>query len=130
MEECDNMSPKARRWQDVDKTQIPVAKLIKSFLMYQEDRNHSPKTVEWYEGMLGRFSRFLGEEAKAGELDLEAVRRYQRFLRGEQLSKFTLHAYLTEARRRRQSHGLSPALSLAAGGLKPRHCPLQWRAGN
>jgi site-specific recombinase XerD len=87
------MSPKARRWQDVDKTQIPVTKLVRSFLMYQEDRNHSPKTVEWYEGMLGRFSRFLGEDAKAGELDIEAVRRYQRFLRGERLSKFTLHAY-------------------------------------
>jgi site-specific recombinase XerD len=77
----------------VDKTQIPVTQLVKSFVMYQKDRNHSPKTVEWYEGMLGRFSRFLGEEAKAGQFDLEAVRRYQRFLRGEQPSKFTLHAY-------------------------------------
>jgi integrase/recombinase XerC/integrase/recombinase XerD len=77
----------------VDKTQIPVTNLIKSFLMYQEDRNHSPKTVEWYEGMLGRFSRFLGAEATAGQLDIDVVRRYQRFLRGESLSKFTLHAY-------------------------------------
>ena len=67
------MSPKARRWQDVDKTEIPVTKLIKSFLMYQEDRNHSPQTVKWYEGMLGRFSRFLGEEAKTGGLDLEVI---------------------------------------------------------
>ena len=83
-----------KRWQDVDKTQIPLESLIKSFLMHQEDRNHSPKTVKWYSEMLGRFARFLGQETKVKELDIEAVRRYQRQLRNENLSKFSVHAYM------------------------------------
>jgi hypothetical protein len=27
------------RWQDVDKSEIPVTQLVRSFLMYQEDQN-------------------------------------------------------------------------------------------
>jgi hypothetical protein len=72
-EECDNMSPKAQRWQDVDKSEIPVQQLIRSFLLYQ-DQNHMPKTVDFYSEKLGRFASFLGTRPTAAKLTLDAVR--------------------------------------------------------
>lgn len=86
-------SRRRKRWQDVDKRDIPVAKLVRSFLMYQEDRNHSPKTVRWYQDMLRRFTEFLGEDMRLRDLTLEGIRDYQRSRRELGLSKFTLHAY-------------------------------------
>ncbi len=44
---------------------IPVTDLVRSFLMRQEDRNHSPKTVRWYGGRLGRFADWLGPLRRA-----------------------------------------------------------------
>ena len=82
-----------KRWQDVDKGQIPVENLIRDFLMYQEDRNHSPKTVKWYREMLGRFAASLGPAAVLQNLDIDAVRAYQRANRTAGGSKFSQHAY-------------------------------------
>jgi hypothetical protein len=45
---------------------------LEEFLGYQEDRNHSPKTVHWYGDLLGRFLKVLPQEATL------AIRRYQR----------------------------------------------------
>ena len=90
------MAPRQRRrgWRDVDKSDILVSDLVRGFLMNQEDRNHSPKTVRWYSEMLGRLQTALGEDARLRDLDGEAIRDYQRGLRRNDLSKFTLHAYL------------------------------------
>ncbi len=77
----------------MDKSDIAVTDLVQAFLMYNEDRNHSPKTVRWYGEMLGRFSAWLGPEARLRAVDADALRGYQRSLRGDGLSKFTLHAY-------------------------------------
>jgi site-specific recombinase XerD len=77
----------------VDKSDIAVTDLVQAFLMYNEDRNHSPKTVRWYGEMLGRFTAWLGPEARLRAVDADALRGYQRSLRGDGLSKFTLHAY-------------------------------------
>ena len=86
-------SARVRRWHDVDKTGIPVSDLVRSFLMHQEDRNHSPKTVRWYQDMLGRFASFLGEDARLREVTVDSIRAYQRACRDQDVSKFTLHAY-------------------------------------
>jgi len=77
----------------VDKTGIPVTDLVRSFLMYQEDRNHSPKTVRWYRDMLGRFAEFLGEDARLRDVTVDSIRAYQRASRELDVTKFTLHAY-------------------------------------
>jgi site-specific recombinase XerC len=92
--EEENMAAKRNRWQDVDKSEIPVKQLIQSFLLYQEDQNHTPKTVEFYSEKLNRFLKVLGEDAKLRELSIEAVRRYQRASREKGGSKFSQHAYL------------------------------------
>lgn len=70
------MARKRRRrgWHDVDKSDIPVSELLQSFLMDQEDRNHSPKTMRWYSHMLGRFVATLPAEALLREIDAPAIR--------------------------------------------------------
>jgi site-specific recombinase XerD len=92
--EEENMAAKRSRWQDVDKSEIPVKQLIQSFLLYQEDQNHTPKTVEFYDEKLNRFLRVLGEDAHLKDLSIEAVRRYQRASRERGGSKFSQHAYM------------------------------------
>ena len=77
----------------MDKKDIPIRGLVQSFLMHQEDRNHSPKTVRWYSDMLGRFADALGPEARTRDIDAEAIRRYLRSVRANGFSKFTNHAY-------------------------------------
>ena len=52
------------RWHDVDKSDIRVEDVVRSFLMYQEDRNHSAKTVRWYSDMVRRFAEWLGPNAR------------------------------------------------------------------
>ena len=68
------MARKLRRrgWHDVDKSDIRVSELVQDFLMDQEDRNHSPKTVRWYSDMLGRFAAFLSAEARLRDIDAAA----------------------------------------------------------
>ena len=82
-----------RSWHDVDKSDIRLEDVLRSFLMNQEDRNHSPKTVRWYSDMLGRFADALGPEARTNDIDAEAIRRYLRSVRANGFSKFTNHAY-------------------------------------
>ena len=85
--------PGRRGWDDVDKTDIRVSELVQQFLMHQEDRNHSPKTVRWYSDMLGRFVASLPTEARLRDTDAAAIRAYLHGNRQNGASKFTLHAY-------------------------------------
>ncbi len=61
----------------MDKTDIRVSELLQQFLMDQEDRNHSPKTVRWYSDMLGRFTVSLAAEARLRDIDANAIRAYR-----------------------------------------------------
>jgi len=92
--EEENVAAKRNRWQDVDKSEIPVKQVIQSFLLYQEDQNHTSKTVEFYSEKLNRFLRSIGEEARLRDLSIETVRRYQRASRERGGSKFSQHAYM------------------------------------
>ena len=85
--------PRTRRWQEVDKSDIRLDSAIQSYLMYHEDRNHSPKSVRWYADMLRRFADSLGPEARLGEIDADGIRKYMRSVRERDFSKFTLHGY-------------------------------------
>lgn len=84
---------RVRTWRDVDKGSIELSELLRLFLLDQADRNHSPRTIRWYEDLLGRFVRFLGEGALLRELTVAAVRAYQRDARESGVSRYTLHAY-------------------------------------
>ncbi len=92
--------PRRRGWHDVDKTDIRVSELVQQFLMYQEDSNHSPKTVRWYSDMLGRFAASLQPEARLRDIDATSIRVYLHDNRQNGASKFTLHARMLERSRR------------------------------
>lgn len=80
-------------WTNVDKTDILVGDLVRQYLMHHEDRNHSPKTVRWYSDMLSRFVAAVGPNATLRDIDVDAIRTYQRGIRESGRGKFTVHAY-------------------------------------
>lgn len=55
--------------------------------------NHSAKTVRWYSDMLNRALKFVGPDAKSGELDADVIRNYLREVRRRDFKQFTMHAY-------------------------------------
>lgn len=82
-----------RRWQDVDKSDVRLDSVVQLYLMYQEDKNHSPKTIRWYSDMIRRFAEWLGPDAKIKDINGDAIRGYLRSVRERDLSKFTRHGY-------------------------------------
>ncbi len=82
-----------KRWQDVDKSDVRLDSVIQLYLMYQEDRNHSPKTIRWYSDLIRRFSEYLGADATIKDITPDAIKAYHRAVRERGLSKFTHHAY-------------------------------------
>jgi site-specific recombinase XerD len=82
-----------KRWLGVDKGDVSLDSAIQLFLMYQEDRNHSPKTIRYYSDMLRRFREWLGSDVRIKDVDAGGIKEYLRSIRERGLSKFTLHAY-------------------------------------
>lgn len=78
----------------MDKSDIRLEEVLRQYLMYQEDRNHSPRTVRWYSDMIRRFADWLGPDARLGDINASAVRGYGRAVRDDGLSKFTVHSYV------------------------------------
>jgi hypothetical protein len=47
---------KKQTWAEMDKSGIPLAKLIEGFALYNRTTNKSPRTVDWYSERLGASS--------------------------------------------------------------------------
>jgi site-specific recombinase XerD len=71
------MERRKRTWRDADRRLVLLREALHLFLLDQEDRNHSPKTIRWYQDMLGRFVRFMGAGATTHDVTEAAVRSYQ-----------------------------------------------------
>jgi site-specific recombinase XerD len=82
-----------KRWQDLNKRDIPLENALRAYLLHHEDRNHSAKTVRWYSDMLNRFLTFVGPDTKIGEIDADIIRNYLREIRRRDFKQFTMHAY-------------------------------------
>jgi len=52
---------KKQGWAEMDKSKIPLEKLIEGFALYNRTTNKSPRTVDWYSERLGLFHRFAGQ---------------------------------------------------------------------
>ena len=52
---------KKQTWAEMDKSNIPLDKLIEGFALYNRTTNKSPRTVDWYSERLGGFLRFAGD---------------------------------------------------------------------
>lgn len=70
------------RWTDMDKTDIAFGTLREAFKVYNQTTGKSPHTVRWYEFRLELFERWVGPEAKLGDVSIANVRGYTAELQG------------------------------------------------
>ena len=68
------METKRLVWDKVDKTQIPLDRLVEEYLLVCRTEGKSPKTLRGYRKKMGRFCRWL--DGNLGEYTLQAVRTY------------------------------------------------------
>lgn len=70
---------KNKRWQDMDKSTMDLAELVKYFDTYNRSDGKSPCTLRWYQQSLGMFLSWLGENgrpSKLGAIDENVVREF------------------------------------------------------
>ncbi len=53
---------KRRRWSEMDKSAIPLAKLRNAFEVHNQTTGKSPNAYRWYSDKLSLFERFLGDK--------------------------------------------------------------------
>ncbi len=68
------MKTKALVWDQVDKAQIPLGRLIEEYLLVCRTEGKTPKTLRGYREKLRRFCRWLN--GNLGDFTLQAVRAY------------------------------------------------------
>lgn len=83
------MKTKALVWDQVDKAQIPLDRLVEEYLLVCRTEGKSPKTLRGYREKLGRFCRWLN--GNLGDFTLQAVRTYIGELQGAR--KYEGHPY-------------------------------------
>ena len=72
-----------RRWETMDKSNTELTKLMLHFEVHNRTEGKSPRTVEWYNDVLGLLSRWLESEgipATLGNLDEMVIRRFILYL--------------------------------------------------
>ena len=98
------MVKKVERWESMDKSEIPLEKLILHYEAFNRTEGKSEKTVSWYNHFLYRFSDYLkdqGDSSLLQDLDLELIRTY--ILHLQTRKRFANHPNVPE-----QDGGLSP----------------------
>lgn len=68
-----------RRWQDLDKGDIPLERLAQHYEAYNRSEGKSPRTVEWYSRVisyLAGYARQQGLSAQLGDIDILLVRGF------------------------------------------------------
>jgi len=83
------MKTKALVWDQVDKAQIPLDRLVEEYLLVCRTEGKSPKTIRGYREKLGRFCRWLN--GSLGDFTLQAVRTHIGELQG--VRKYEGHPY-------------------------------------
>lgn len=76
---------KRRKWSEMDKSTIPLAKLRKSFEVYNQTTGKSPNTYRWYSDKLSLFERFSGDGCQLSDLTVESVREFIAHLQGRRV---------------------------------------------
>ena len=74
---------KRRKWSEMDMSTIPLAKLRKSFAVYNQTTGKSPSTYRWYSDKLSLFERFLGDGCQLSDLTVESAREFIAHLQGQ-----------------------------------------------
>jgi site-specific recombinase XerD len=77
------MTVRNKRWQDVDKGNIPLDRLAKHFEAYNRSEGKSPDTVIWYARVLRYFGDYLKERKLPDtleNLDIDLIREFVLYL--------------------------------------------------
>ena len=72
-------SKKNLRWEDMDKSKTDLSVLKQHYEVHNRTEGKSPRTVGWYNEVLGLFMRWLGEDGSStaiGDIDENTVRRF------------------------------------------------------
>jgi len=67
------------RWEEMDKSKTDLSVLMQHFEVNNRTEGKSPRTVDWYNEVLGLFVRWLGEGGSStaiGDIDENKVRRF------------------------------------------------------
>ena len=67
------------RWEEMDKSKTDLSVLKQHYEVHNRTEGKSPKTVGWYNEVLGLFMRWLGEDGSStaiGDIDENTVRRF------------------------------------------------------
>jgi len=67
------------RWEEIDKSQTDLSVLLQHFEVHNKTEGKSPRTVGWYNEVLGMFIKWLREDGSStaiGEIDEYLVRRF------------------------------------------------------
>jgi hypothetical protein len=74
LEEAESIMVRRESRAKMDKGSIAFAKLRQSYMVFNKTTGKSPRTVDWYDSRIELFERFLGPEAKLGDLTVARVR--------------------------------------------------------
>src|SRR3990172_6510549 len=74
-----------QRWSAMDKKEIPLAQLRRTFEVYNQTSGKSPHTCQWYSEKLSLFERFIGDGGTLADLALETVREFIADLQGRRV---------------------------------------------
>jgi len=86
---------KNRRWQELEKDNIPLERLAQHFEAYNRSEGKSPATVEWYRRVLTYFGNYLNDNNlpdTLGDLSLFTVRDFVLYLQTK--TKWSGHPYV------------------------------------
>jgi integrase len=99
---------KTRRWQELDKDDIPLEKLAQHFEAYNRSEGKSPRAVAWYSRVISYLAGYLrqqGYPGQLGDVDVPVVREFILYLQTN--TRWSGHPYVP-----------SPNGSLAAIGVQ------------
>jgi len=84
-----------RRWQELEKDNIPLEKLAQHFEAFNRSEGKSPRTVEWYSRVISYFASFLrqqGYSALLGDINVLVVRDFILYLQTK--TRWSEHPYV------------------------------------
>ena len=67
------------RWEEMDKPKTELSVLMQHFEVHNRTEGKSPRTVGWYNEVLGMFTKWLKEgksSTEIGDIDENMVRRF------------------------------------------------------